>query len=487
MAMPTPASSRRTFLRSAASTVAVFGLPSVNVLGANEKINLGIIGFRGRGRDNMRLAAEHPHARIAALCDVDADILGKEVKAREGKGEKIFATQDLRRVMEQKDIDGVMISTPNHWHALAGIWAVQAGKHAYIEKPISHSIWEGRQLANLARKSGLMVQTGTQNRSDDGLLAFKEWWKSNSLGKIQWVHAFWYNARANIGRAKGEQPIPANIDYDLWCGPGPKGPLHRKQLHYDWHWTWAYGNGEMGNVGPHVIDDARWLCDLGLPRTALSAGARVLWDDDGETPNMHVCVFDYGDFPLIGEVRSVPRKPPTEKSDAWSRRNAKSTVIIQCENGSWVGSRGGGWVYDQDGKKVKGFPGDGGRMHQANWLDAIRANDAKLLRSDAEAGHLSASLCHMACISHLAGKTESMDVIRDKMKAVPAAGEVFGTVEDHLKSCGADLTATPYTLGAYLEYDAKAERFAKGVNLDKANSLLKDTYRAPFVVPYVSA
>lgn len=479
--------SRRSFLKTGLATAAAFGAPSINVLGANEKVNIGIIGFRGRGGDNMKLAGEYPHARIAALCDVDADVLAKEVTAREKKGEKVFATQDLRKIMERKDIDAVMISTPNHWHSLAAIWAVQAGKHAYVEKPLSHNIWEGRQLTNLYKKSGLMVQTGTQNRSDDGLLAFKEWWKTNSLGKIKWVHAFWYNARKDIGLAGGEQPVPANIDYDLWCGPGPKGPLLRKQLHYDWHWTWAFGNGEMGNVGPHVIDDARWLCGLGLPKSAISIGSRAAWKDDGETPNMHMAVFDYGDFPVIGEVRSLPRKAPPTRSDAWSRRNSKSTVIIECENGSWVGSRGGGWVYDKEGKKVKGFPGDGGRFHQANWLDAIRANDAKLLRSDAEQGHLSATLCHMACISHRTGKTDGIGAIREKIKATPAAVEVLGTVEEHLASHEVDIAKEPLTLGSYLEYDAKGEKFSGGVNVDKANEFLKDSYRAPFTVPEITA
>jgi predicted dehydrogenase len=259
----------------------------------------------------------------------------------------------------------------------------------------------------------------------------------------------------------------------------------RKQLHYDWHWFWNYGNGEIGNVGPHVSDDARWLCDLGLPKSALSAGARVAWKDDGETPNMHMCLFDYGDFPVILEVRSVPRK--TTKSGSWARRDRNSTVIIECENGSWAGSRGGGWVFDKEGKKVKQFPGDGGESHVANWLDAIRANDAKLLRSDAEQGHLTATVCHLAEISHRAGKVESQDTIREKLKASPAALEVWGTVEEHMKSYEVDLAKDPFTLGAYLEFDRQAENFTGGVNVEQANALLKGSYREPFTVPNVVA
>jgi predicted dehydrogenase len=236
--------------------------------------------------------------------------------------EKVTGYTDMRKLFDDKSIDAVSIATPNHWHALASIWAIQAGKDVYVEKPVSHCVWEGRQIVKAARKYGKIVQTGTQSRSSrEGIAAAVKYVQEGNLGKILLSRGLCYKRRGSIGKSEGEQPIPESIDYDLWCGPGPKGPLMRQKLKYDWHWTWDYGNGDLGNQGIHQKDNARWfLGEMELSPSVWSVGGRLGYEDDGETANTQIIYHGYEKAPLIFEVRGLPENKDSKNMDKYKQQ-----------------------------------------------------------------------------------------------------------------------------------------------------------------------
>src|SRR5262249_21471395 len=273
---------RRNFLGTSMTAGLALGMPRI-VIGAdrssrsttpNDAIRVAVIGLGstttvggvgGRGHQLIPRVREVPGVRIVALCDVDQAHLDREAQVFKDRGEEIATYRDLRRVFDDKTIDAVVIALPNHWHALATVWACQAGKDVYIEKPFSHDLWEGKQMVAAARKYGRMVQIGTQSRSSTLLREAFAYLRSGQIGAIRYVHALVYNPRNGIGTVNTPTLVPATVDYDLWCGPTPKTPLMRKQLHYEWHWFWAAGNGEMGNNGVHVIDISRWALGQNQP------------------------------------------------------------------------------------------------------------------------------------------------------------------------------------------------------------------------------
>ncbi|MCX6908281.1 MAG: Gfo/Idh/MocA family oxidoreductase, partial [Verrucomicrobia bacterium] len=274
--------------------IAVVGLGGINIPG----------GVGGRGRQLIKNFLKVPGVKIAALCDVDKTILDDGAKLFKERGEDIATHVDFRRVLDDTSIDAVVLATPNHWHALGTIWACQAGKDVYVEKPFSYNIWEGRQMVAAARKYKRIVQVGTQRRSSTVLPVAFDYLRNGQLGAIRFAHALVFRARNSIGKVITPTPVPETVDYNLWCGPAPKGPLMRKQLHYEWHWVWPTGNGEMGNNGVHMTDICRW--GLGLnqpPPRAMSIGGRFAFDDVGETANTQVAIFDYQPAPIICEIR----------------------------------------------------------------------------------------------------------------------------------------------------------------------------------------
>jgi len=227
--------------------------------GANERLNVAVIGVKGRGGEHVRSLAGRLNCVVSHICDVDSSVVGSSMTAAEkAQGMRPTYVQDLRRIMDNKNIHCVSIATPNHWHALAAIWAMQAGKHVYVEKPVSHNVSEGRRMVEIARSTNKICQAGTQIRSSVGSRAAIDFLKSGKLGQLRVARGLCYKPRGSIGRAQGETPIPKTVDYDLWCGPAPRRPLNRLRLHYDWHWTWDYGNGDLGNQGIHQMDVARW-------------------------------------------------------------------------------------------------------------------------------------------------------------------------------------------------------------------------------------
>lgn len=448
-----------------------------------DTINMAVIGFGGRGSGHISgyKGLKDEGVRLAALCDVDSNVMAKHVAALDKDKIKVTQYTDMRRVFDDKSIDAVSIATPNHWHALASIWAIQAGKDVYVEKPVSHCVWEGRQIVKAARKHGKIVQTGTQARSSrKGLAAAVEYVQKGNLGKVLLSRGLCYKRRGSIGKSEGEQKVPESVEYDLWCGPGPKKPLTRKKLHYDWHWTWDYGNGDLGNQGIHQMDIARWfLGEQELAPSVWSVGGRLGYEDDGETANTQIIYHGYEKAPLIFEVRGLPSVKDGKDLDKY--KGAGVGVIVECEGGTVVvSSYSAAHVLDKDGKKVKEFSGS--EDHFKNFINACRSRRVDDLHADILEGHLSSALCHTGNISHRLGAKANPDAILEAIKGDAFAQETYERMKEHLAKNEIDLTKDKLTLGPVLKMDGKAERF---IDHDAANAMLKDTYREPFVVPEI--
>ncbi len=472
---------RRSFLKHTALTATALGLTArswAQVAGANSDVRIAVIGFNGRGQDHIKGFNNTKGVRITAFCDVDKNVLDKEVAKSKAKGEEVEGYSDVRKLLESKNFDAVSIATPNHWHALGAIWAIQAGKDVYVEKPVSHNVWEGRKLVEAARAHKKIVQTGTQSRSSIGIREAVAWINEGHLGKIVVARALCYKPRGSIGKVDGEQPIPAGIDYDLWNGPAAKLPLTRKKLHYDWHWVWNNGNGDLGNQGIHQMDIARWFLSVNeLSLRVLSVGGRLGYVDDGETANTQMIYHDYARAPLIFEVRGLPAKSGEKKMDSY--KGASVGVIIECENGYvLVPDYHKATVFDKEGQQIKQFTGS--EDHYANFIKAVHSRKTSDLHADILEGHLSSGLCHTGNISYRLGAQKSPDEIREAIQGDKGASETFGRMAAHLAANGVDITKDKITLGVPLKMNPKTEKF---VGNAQANTMLTREYRAPFIVP----
>jgi len=483
---------RRDFIKSSLATAAGFGITTSlpakawsKAIGANDDIRVAVVGFRSQGAGHIERFHNLQGVRVVALCDADKDILDREVQKFKERNEKVDAYTDVRKLLDKKSIDAIVTATPNHWHSLLTIWACQAGKDVYVEKPVSHNIWEGRKMVEAARKYKRIVQTGTQKRSDEGLHEAFEYIQKGNLGKIVVARGFCYKARNSIGKVDGPQPIPESVDYDLWTGPAPLTPLMRKNLHYDWHWVWATGNGDIGNQGIHEMDLCRWaLGQKKLAPRVMSIGGRFGYDDDAETANTQIAILDYEPAPLIFEVRGLPKRKDDSAMDNY--RGVRIGIVIECENGYFAGGGGGGWAYDNDGNKIKQFKGDGGATHHANFIKAVRSRKVRDLNADIIEGHISSALCHMGNISHRIGQLSSPDEIKEAIKAEPQAAETFERFREHLFANWVDISKTRAVLGPWLKMDRRKEKFVGEGRFGItrwANELLTRRYREPFVVP----
>jgi len=473
---------RRSFIKSTALTAAAASLPArswARILGANDDIRAAVVGFNGRGRDHLRGLSGLPGVRITALCDVDSRILEAEVKRFKDKNQPVEGFTDMRKLLERKDVDVVTFATPNHWHSLGAIWAIQAGKDVYLEKPVSHNVSEGRRVVEFARKHNRIVQVGTQSRSSlTGIKEAVAWVRAGNLGKILVSRGLCYKRRDSIDKVDGPQPIPSEIDYELWCGPALKLPLTRKRLHYDWHWVWNTGNGDLGNQGIHEMDVARWFLGVNeLAPRVFSVGGRVGYIDDGETPNTQVIFQDYPTAPLIFEVRGLPSKTGAREMDSY--KGAGVGNVVECEGGYvTVPNYTSAVAFDNNGQQIKDFKGS--ESHYANFIKAVRSRKHTDLNADILEGHLSSALCHTGNISYLLGSQKSPDEIREAIKGNKDTAEAFGRMGEHLAANGVDVTKDKLTLGLMLKMDPKTERF---IGNAKANELLTRPYRPGFVVP----
>ncbi len=477
---------RRSFLLATTATVAAATLPRTSWGSSDSsEIRVAVIGVRGRGTDHIRGMRRN----VVALCDVDEKILAQRVvELQERGGKPIEAFADFRKLLERQDIDAVSIATPNHSHALIAIEACMAGKDVYVEKPVSHNVWEGRQLVNAASRYDRIVQCGTQSRSSPSLQQAVEFVRSGKLGPISFALGTCYKPRASIGKLNKPLQIPPSIDYDLWCGPAAKVGLFRPELHYDWHWDFNTGNGDMGNQGIHQMDIARWFLgyDTLSPRV-ISIGGRLGYEDAGNTPNTQVVWHDYPTAPLIFETRGLPRskqdQQPYErwKSSMDNYRGSQIGVIVQCEKGHVViPSYTKAQAFDEQGELVASW--DGGGDHYQNFLDAVARRDGSSLNGKIHDGHLSSGLCHTGGISHRVGTTAILDEIRERVAGQERLRDAVDRMAAHLRANDVPLDEERLTLGEWLEMDVTEEVFT---NSDAANRLLTRDYRAGFRVPEV--
>ncbi|MDB6130940.1 MAG: iolG 16 [Verrucomicrobiales bacterium] len=475
---------RRHFIKGTAIAGAAISLSPRSwgqTQGSNDALRVAVVGFNGRGKDHIsgyKALQKSENVRIVALCDVDSTVLSKGAADFEQNGQKVETYKDIRKLLENKDVDIISIATPNHWHALAAIWSVQAGKDVYLEKPVSHNVSEGRRIVEAARKYNKIVQTGTQSRSSSGILEAVEWIKAGNLGKIVIARGLCYKPRPSIGKSEGEQPIPASIDYDLWCGPAAKLPLNRKKLHYDWHWVWNTGSGDLGNQGIHQMDICRWfLGEQELAPRVFSVGGRLGYDDDGETPNTMMIFQDYAKAPLIFEVRGLPEKKGSKNMGPY--HSAAVGCLIECENGHvLVPDYTQATVFDKEGTQIQHFKGSS--SHFANFIKAVRSRKQTDLTADILQGHLSSALCHTGNISYRVGSKKAPGEIKEAIKGDKDATNTFDRMAAHLEANEVDLNKSLATLGMVLKMDTKSEKF---LDNPQANALLTREYRKPFVVP----
>jgi predicted dehydrogenase len=475
---------RRVFLQQAAGAAAACAvLPRIARADVNSQIRMAVVGFNGRGGSHIGAFKDH----IVALCDCDARVLGKAAQEFDKKnGRKVDQVQDFRRILDRDDIDAISIATPNHTHSLIGILAAQSGKDVYCEKPVSHTVWEGRQLANAADKYDRIIQCGTQARSSRAIKEAVEFVRSGKLGKLQLVVGTCYKPRKSIGKLDKPLRIPSHIDYDLWCGPAAKVDLYRPKLHYDWHWDYNTGNGDMGNQGIHQMDVARWFHGANaLSPRVVSVGGRLGYEDAGNSANTQVVLHDYPEAPLIFETRGLPRSKAEQQGDYEmdDYRGSRIGVVVECEKGYVVATDSYGEVkaFDNDGQQIERWRGGG--SHFDNFLDAVRSRKRSDLNADVLEGHLSSALCHTGGISHQLGEPQTAS---DILASVGKNEKLRDSVErmmKHLRENEVDVDDRVVTAGAWLEMDPKSEQFT---NNSTANEMLHRADRKPFAVPEIA-
>ncbi|MEI7829157.1 MAG: Gfo/Idh/MocA family oxidoreductase [Prolixibacteraceae bacterium] len=447
--------SRRKFIGKAmAGTVMAAAIPAVlagktiknptiipnSAKGANDRLRIAIIGVHGRGGSQIQQIMEvsnKSNVEIVALCDPDLVVLKERSDEYEKNyGKKVATLQDFRRALDDKSIDAVTIAAPNHWHALMTIWACQAGKDVYVEKPGTHNVHEGRKMIEAAYKYNRIVQHGVQLRSSIAIREAVKHLEDGLIGRVYMSRGLVFRWRPDIG-IKGISKVPDTLDYDLWTGPAPMAPFTRDLVHYNWHWHWNYGNGDTGNQGIHETDLCMWGLGVNsLPERITSMGGKFLWNDSKETPEIQTSIYHY---------------PKERKLIQFEVRNWCSNL----EDGAGVGNifygdkgymvvKGYGTYETYLGEKREKGPSrteDGEcNLHFMNWFDAIRARDMSIQNAPVQTAHLSSALAHLGSIS--------------------------------------------YRVGRQLEFDPVAERFI-GSDIDDANSMLTREYRAPYVMPLI--
>ncbi len=472
---------RRSFLGTSAVAAGAFVAPTAAMKPTStlDSGNLGFISCGGRAGGLMGAFSKLDGVNITGLCDPDESRVGKAKK----QFPKATGYNDLRKLLAADDVDAVVIATCNHWHCLAAIWAMEAGKDVYVEKPLSHSQWEGQQTVAAARKLNRVCQLGTQQRSDPMQAQIKKFLhEDKSLGAIKSARVNRYGVRGSIGKRKSPTPVPAGVDYDVWLGPAQEQQIFRDKLHYDWHWDWNTGSGEMGNWGVHVLDDVRnnvFLDKVTLPKRIMGGGGRVVWDDAGNTPNVHFVYFDTGAVPVVIGLTNLPASP--KKKGSPKRPGPASGYVAYCEGGRLEGQRGGAVAYDADGKALKRFKGTSGMgAHQQNFIDAVRAHKADMLNSEVLVGHHSTGWCNLANIAFRAGEAGG--------KRGSVSGDsglwtgLVGEMAEHLSNHGIRISGSEISHSPMLNFDPASERFV-GDHADAANRYLKREYRKPYVVP----
>lgn len=482
---------RRDFLKTSAAATAglAFAAPAIGQSGsANGDLRVAIIGTGGRGGEHIGGFGKAKNAKIVALCDADQKHVDQSASTVEKKfGYKVDTATDYREILDRDDVDAITIAAPNHWHALMTIHGLQAGKHVYTEKPVCHTIWEGRQMVNAMKATGKIAAAGFQNRSDRGLLEAIPQIHEGKYGAITMARGLCYRNRGSIGKQDTPLQPPSSVNYDLWLGPAADQPIMRPKFHYDWHWDFNTGNGDMGNQGPHEMDLLRWaLGDPAHPGKMISVGGRFAWDDAGNTPNMQVAMFDFGnDIPVIFEVRNLHQKGDKANVGQYGRGPGVG-IIITCEKGEFRGGRGGGSFHSLDGEKLESFKGDAGSTHMQNFVDCVRNNTPEKLRSPIESAFYSSCMSHLANISVLSGREAERAEIASVVSQREPMAEVFDRFNSQLDVWEVDPAEEKWTIGPELTFDPKAEKFTAGENIATANDLVRRKDRKGYEVPEIA-
>jgi len=482
---------RRDFMKGSIATGVGLTLasPFSRVRGANDDIRVAVMGIGGRGGSHINAFRKMDGVRVVALCDVDRNILERGAKSFKKRNEDVDTYVDIRKLLDDKNIDVVSIATTNHWHSLGTIWACQAGKDVYVEKPCSHNIFEGRKCVEAADKYKRIVQHGTQSRDS------RSWAKqvaaiaSGKYGKLL-VSKGWASKGSGTGRwSIGFKPIedpPEHVDFDIWLGPAPKQPYHANLVHYNWHWFWDFGNGEIGNQGVHEMDKARWAIPGGtLPKSVISMGGRWVnstpdhppFTDQAQTPNCQLTVMDFGGPLLVFEVIGLVDRAGVD-GKKYPRKVGNEFYLEE-------GAIKGGKFYPKGSDQAEDLAdvdvdmGPGNIFE--NFIHCVRTRKRGDLHADITEAHLSSACCHLGNISYRLGRqvpgTTRPEVL-DKHEEVAKSWEtIMQTVKGTL---GLDLSKSTYQLGPMLRFDPKAEKF---VDNPVADALLTRPYREPFVVP----
>ena len=455
---------------------------SGRILGANDTIRLGVAGLNGRGSAHVGEFSRMKNVEITYLIDPDTrTYAGRVAQIKSNGGSTPRTVQDIRKALDDSNLDAISIAAPNHWHALLTIWGCQAGKDVYVEKPASHNIHEGRVAVEAARKYGRVVQHGTQGRSMQQWADLLAVTKSGKYGKLLVSRGLCYKPRPSIG-IKPDSTAPEQVDYDLWLGPAPKQPFNDNYVHYNWHWFWDFGNGDIGNQGVHQMDVARWMIPgATLPKSVITLGGRFGYTDQGQTPNTQLSVMDFGETQLIFEVRGLPTD---------SYHGEKVGNILHFEEGIVSQVPGKGLrFFPKNAKDAEGEPlakvdapkrGSGGN-HFANFIAGVRSRKTEELNADILEGHYSSALCHLANISYRLGESVSFNTRTKTFGDNKEAFETLTRIDEHLsQGNGLKLEGLSYKFGRVLTVDAKSESF---VNDPEANSLLTRPDRKPYIVP----
>lgn len=455
---------RRDFLSGGAASGVVL-LAGAKVLGANNRVRIAICGLHGRGGDHLKNFSKIENVEIAALCDVDESVLRQRSAQMEKMGlAKPSTFTDVRKLLEDKSIDAISIATPNHWHSLMAIWACQAGKDVYVEKPCSHNLWEGRQLVKAAQRYKRIVQHGTQIRSATAAREMVQKMKDSYLGEVYMARGLCFKWRDTIGHAP-EQAVPAGVDYDLWMGPAPVRPFSMNRFHYNWHFNWTYGNGDIGNQGVHQMDVARWGMGLTFPNKVSAMGGHFMFDDDQQTPNDLNCSFQFdlpeGKRKVINfevrhwitnheaEIGTVALGSPEPKRSTGQPKLGPLAGGHNTVGNIFYGSKGYLSTGDEDattfvswlGRDQEEQPAIKGGVendHFKNFIECVMSRNAAGLNAPIEEGHISCALIHLANASYRLGRTLNFD---------PETQQVIGDDEaNHLLRDGDRGYRSPFTI-----------------------------------------
>jgi predicted dehydrogenase len=410
---------RRYFLMSSAAAAASAAKSPAS---PNDTVRVACVGVRGQGRAHIQVYSKMPNVEVVALCDVDENVLNERLQLAEkltGKRPKGYV--DFRRLLEDKSIDAVSIATPNHWHTLQTIWACQASKDVYVEKPLSHNIFESRQIVAAAKKYNRIVQHGTNSRSGVALREAMDKLREGVIGDVYMARGLCFKWRDTIGRTPPE-PVPAGVHYDLWLGPAPQRPFTRNRFHYNWHWFWDYGNGDFGNQGIHELDICRWGLGVTYPTKVSAMGGHFMFDDDQETPNTLVVTYEFDGAGkkklLVFEVRHwISNHEAGIGGD--KPGNTVGNIFYGSKGYMAIDGYDKYWTYLGKDQQPGPARREGGN-NWANFIEAVRSRKASDLNAPVEEGAISCDLMHLGNISYRLGRSLRVD---------PHTGQVLGDEE----------------------------------------------------------